>query len=206
MKKLQRIHKEWFARDAVTLAQELLGKVIIYKGVGGMIVETEAYAKDPASHAFRRTPRSEIMYSTHGVFYIYFTYGMHHCLNITTDKDDVGAVLIRALEPLEGVENMARRRGIKLPRQSVYPERSRRASGQRQSAMQSISSGPGKLCSALGITRKLNGTLVNEKIEVREYKKIAKKDIVATTRIGISQAKDLPWRFYIKGNPWVSRL
>lgn len=182
---MRKLSRKWFERGSVTLARELLGAAIIHDGVGGMIVETEAYARDPASHAFRITPRSAIMQDTYGVFYVYFTYGMHHCVNVTTDKHDAGAVLIRAVEPLWGIPVMQKRRGKK--------------------EVIDLTSGPGKVCQALGITRVLNGSPVNQEMSLYQYRTIPDTDVISATRVGIREAKDLPWRFYIKGNPYVSR-
>jgi len=194
-----RLSKEFFKQDTVKVAKALLGKIIQYKGTAGIIVETEAYKgyPDMASHAVKRTPRSEIMFDTFGKFYIYFVYGNYFCLNITTEKGKPGAVLIRALQPFEGIEIMKKRRGTK--------------------DVHNLTSGPGKLCQALNITKKLNGTDVNDKIKVMELSdKIGKKypllnqlskklKIVATERIGIEKAKHLEWRFYIKDNEFVSK-
>jgi len=207
-----RLHKEFFKQDTVKVAKALLGKIIQYKGTAGMIVETEAYKGSPdmASHAAKRTPRSAIMFDTFGKFYIYFVYGNYFCLNITTEEYKPGAVLIRALQPLEGIKIMKKRRGTK--------------------DVHNLTSGPGKLCQALGITKKLNGTEVNDKIKIYEPdNKLMKKlndinkknslslkplspsklspkfKIVAAERIGIKKAKHLKWRFYIKGNEFVSK-
>lgn len=178
--------KSFFAHDAVLVAQKLLGKVISTNGCSGMIVETEAYKADPASHAYTKTPRSDIMYTTYAKWYIYFIYGMYHCMNITTNgTTEPGAVLIRALEPLEGFNMMKKRR--------------------KTDDIHNLCSGPGKVCQALGIDKQLNGTDVNARISVYDYKKINKKDIVRTSRIGIKQGTELEWRFYVKGNRFVSR-
>ncbi len=181
-----RIPSEFFAGDAVALAPKLLGKVLSYDGCSGMIVETEAYRADPASHAAKRTPRSEIMYSTHGHWYIYFIYGMYYCINITTNRGEAGAVLVRAVEPLEGVEKMKKRRGT--------------------DDIHNLCSGPGKLCGAFGIDKKLNGTKVNGKIFLSSYKTFPKEEIGRGKRVGISVSNHLDWRFYVKGNKFVSRM
>lgn len=181
---MRQVSKKFFEQDAVDVAKKLLGKVISYNGMQGMIVETEAYKKDPASHAYKLTPRSEIMLKTHGKFYIYFIYGMYYCLNITTNKGDVGAVLIRALEPVKGIEKMMKNRGV--------------------ADMKNLTSGPGKLCNAFGISKKLNGTSVDGKMKVLDYKKFKSSEIIASKRIGISKGNDLDWRFYVKNNEFVS--
>lgn len=182
---MKRISQEFFNRDAVIVAQELLGKVISYNGCSGIIVETEAYKNDKASHAHTRTPRSEIMYSTYGHWYIYFIYGMYHCMNITTNgTDEAGAVLIRALQPLDGIEAMKKRRNTS----NIY----------------SLCSGPGKICTALGINKRLNGMQVNKKIYVYSFTAIPKQNIAKSARIGISNGKEIEWRFFIRENPFVS--
>jgi len=150
-----------------------------------MIVETEAYKRDPASHGYTITPRSEIMLRSHGRWYIYFIYGMYHCLNITTNKGDVGAVLIRALAPLEGKNKMKKRRKTDKER--------------------NLLSGPGKLCQAMGITKSLNDTALHKEIGLFHYQKFSDKEVISTKRIGIKEGKDLDWRFYIRNSPFVSK-
>ncbi len=177
--------KSWFEQDSVEIARKLLGAKIEYNNCSGMIVETEAYRDDPASHAHRITPRSRIMLETHAHLYVYFIYGMYHCLNITTNKGSRGAVLIRAVEPVEGISAMEERRKTKIFR--------------------NLTSGPGKLCSAFGITRELNGKEVNGDFRISQFKKIPESEIGVSSRIGISEGKDFPWRFFITGNPCVSR-
>lgn len=180
------VSKKFFERDALVVAKELLGKVISYNGMQGMIVETEAYKSDPASHAYKLTPRSEIMLKTHGKFYIYFIYGMYYCLNITTNKGDIGAVLIRALEPLKGIARMKKNRNT--------------------DNIHNLASGPGKLCDALKITKSLNNTPVNGKIKVLHHKNFKDSDIISAKRIGISKGNDFDWRFYLRGNEFVSKI
>ncbi len=179
------VSNSFFARDALVVAKELLGKVVEFNGTSGIIVETEAYKSDPASHGYKITPRSEIMLSSYGKVYVYIIYGMYYCLNFTTNKGEVGAVLIRALEPLDGVNKMKRRR--------------------KTDNLHNLMSGPGKLCNALKITKLQNSTDVNEKIKVYHYKKIKDKEIKTSGRIGISQGKDLQWRFFIKDSKFVSK-
>ena len=174
----------FFARNTVQVAQDLLGKVITIDGLKARIVETEAYGRDPASHAFKKTPRSSLMFDTTGHVYVYLIYGMYECLNFTTEKvGEPGAVLIRAVEPLQGMERMKKNR--------------------KMDDVNNLCSGPGKLCQALGITRKLNGTKVGIGVKVYddEYK-VGK--IRSSSRIGIKDAQDLPWRFFIEGNRFVS--
>ena len=173
------------ARDALDVAQDLLGCVVEHNGCSGMIVETEAYKRDPASHVYTLTPRSEIMLRTHGRWYIYFIYGMYHCLNVTTNKGDVGAVLIRALEPLTGIDAMKQHRNT--------------------DSLHNLTNGPGKLCTALGLTRAHNDTPLTGPVRLLHHEKIPRERITATTRIGITKGAELPWRFYIQDNPYVSR-
>jgi DNA-3-methyladenine glycosylase len=186
--------------DVVRIARELLGKVLVteFDGVrtAGMIVETEAYAgaTDRASHAWnhRRTARTEVMYASGGVAYVYLCYGIHHLMNVVTHREDVPhAVLIRALEPLEGIEEMLLRRG----KQSFHP---------------SLTAGPGALSEALGIRTVHTGySLLGPElfIEDRDIRVPARKT-VASTRVGVSYAGPdalRPYRFYIAGNNFVSK-
>jgi DNA-3-methyladenine glycosylase len=155
------------------------------------IVETEAYhQEDQASHSFHgNTPRTWPMFEAGGRLYIYFTYGVHYCLNIAVGKKGVGeAVLIRAVEPLDGVEIMQQNRGIR--------------------DIKKLANGPGKLAQALGIKdTKLSGKILNKSsIYLETGLAVEPKDIIAAPRIGITRAIDLPWRFYIKDNPFVSKL
>jgi DNA-3-methyladenine glycosylase len=177
------IPKDFFKKDAVMVARGLLGKTISYNGCSGLIVETEAYKSDPSSHAYKITSRSKIMLETFGKWYIYFIYGMYFCLNITTNGDNVGAVLIRAVQPTEGIPKMKKRR--------------------KTQDVRNLCSGPGKLCQAFGITKKLNNTSFDT-IKIYDNH-IPQFKIVKTGRIGIKEKKALPWRFYIKNNEWVSR-
>ncbi|MHB8661030.1 MAG: DNA-3-methyladenine glycosylase [Minisyncoccota bacterium] len=177
--------RSWFAGDAVTLARKLLGKVVRRGSCSGIVVETEAYTVDPASHAFRITPRSAVMRDTYGHWYVYFTYGMHWCANVTTDAGGVGAVLIRAVEPVEGIALMKRRRDTDLVR--------------------NLCSGPAKFCEAFGITGKENRKPLGNSFAIYDAPEIAAKDIGVSGRIGIRSGTELPWRFYIKRNPFVSR-
>ncbi|MBS1688510.1 MAG: DNA-3-methyladenine glycosylase [Bacteroidetes bacterium] len=187
-------------KDVVKIAQELLGKVLVteFNGVhtAGMITETEAYAgaADKASHAFgnRRTRRTEVMYGHGGIAYVYLCYGIHHLFNVVTNLQDVPhAILIRAVEPLEGIETMLERRGKDILRPS-------------------LTAGPGAMSMALGIHSSHTGlSLQGPEIFIEDRGiKVNKKNIVAATRVGVAYAQDdayLPYRFYIKDNKYVSK-
>ncbi|MES2994604.1 MAG: DNA-3-methyladenine glycosylase [Patescibacteria group bacterium] len=175
---------EWFADDAVTLAPRLLGKIVRYGECVGRIVETEAYTTDPASHGRVITPRSRIMQDTYGHWYVYFTYGMHYCANVTTNKDSVGAVLIRAVEPLEGMKLMEKRR--------------------RTKDIHNLCSGPAKFAQAFGITKAENGLPVEGDFVIYDAPAVPKEDIVSGPRIGIKAGLELPWRFYVRDSPFTS--
>lgn len=172
----------FFARPTLKVAPRLIGKIVSVGGCTGRIVEVEAYTDDPASHGRRRTSRSNIMHDTYGMVYVYFIYGMYHCLNITTDRRDTGAVLIRALEPLSGIELMHNRRGVRDIHQ--------------------LCSGPGKLCEALGIDERLNWTLVGDRVKLFAGHA---GEVESSPRIGITKATELHWRFSERGSPYVSR-
>lgn len=165
------------------LVRELEGKRVRVK-----IVETEAYdQRDAASHSYSgRTPRTDIMFGPAGHLYVYFTYGMHYCCNVVVGEVGYGAaVLIRAVEPLDDEEILSNRR--------------------RKSGVD-ITNGPAKLCQALGIDKALNGhNLSQTPLQLIVKEAVDASDITQTTRIGISKAKDVPWRFYLTGNPYVSR-
>ena len=195
MKKLPR---SFYTRSALLVAQDLLGKILVRKIektiLSGKIVEVEAYlgVKDPASHAYRgKTKRNEVMFREGGNLYVYFTYGMHFCANIVTGEQDEGeAVLIRALEPVTGIEVMKRNRGFAKSAGTTH----------------TLTDGPAKLCQALGIERKDNGTdLLGTEIYLITGEPIPKSSVGASIRIGISHGKERKWRFYVKGNNWVSR-
>lgn len=185
--------------DVVKIARELLGKVLFtnVNGIitGGIIVETEAYSwREKGCHAYgsKKTNRNAVMFEKGGYAYVYLCYGMHYLFNIVTNKPSVPeAVLIRALEPLHGIEEMFLRRG-KLKNDFH------------------LTSGPGKLTKALGIDRKLNGKfLLDDEVWVEDTgRRITNRNIEATPRIGIDYAGEdalLPWRFTVKGNDWISK-
>lgn len=193
--------RKFYTRDTITVAKELLGKRLVHivrgRRVSGLIVEVEAYLgeKDAAAHTYkgRRTKRNEAMYLIGGHAYVYFVYGMHWCLNAVTGK--VGqpqAVLIRALEPVEGIEMMRVRRGL--------------------SKITQLTSGPAKLCEAFGIEKIHGGMDLTSKSRSRLFiedtgVKIQQRQIVATPRIGVDYAGTAarwPLRFYVRDNPHVS--
>ena len=196
------ILKEGFytRKDVVKIARELLGKVLVTEIDGvltsGMIVETEAYAgaADKASHAYgnKRTPRTETMYAHGGVAYVYLCYGIHHLFNVVTYVQDVPhAVLIRAIEPIEGIEHMLLRRG----KPALHP---------------SLTAGPGSMSAALGIRTSLSGvSLLDGSVYIEDRGiKIPATQITAATRVGVGYAQEdamLPYRFYIAGNKYVSK-
>lgn len=182
---MQQLDEDFFARDTLTVARELLGVRLVYRECSGIIVETEAYRDDQASHAVTRPKQGVMLRETYGRVYIYFIYGMYHCLNFTTEKHGVGAVLIRAIEPIAGVEFMQQRR----PR------------AQRKQ----LTNGPGKLFQAFGLEPRLHGERVGESIQMVADGESPTLEVTTGPRIGISKAVDLPWRFYLKGNIYVSK-
>ena len=188
-----KLRREFYNRPTLKVAKELLGKYLVVningKKLSGKIVETEAYRGpyDPASHAYGgMTPRNRIMFGEPGHAYVYFTYGMYYCLNVITERKGFpAAVLIRALEPKEGIVIMKRRRKKEKP--------------------EDLTSGPGKLCQAMGINKTLYGAnLTGQTIYVEDRGEKAGK-IVSTNRIGIDEGKEKKWRFYLKDNRFVSR-
>ncbi len=198
-----RLPREFYTRrDVLLVARQLLGCKLVVPfadgaRVSGLIVETEAYVgpEDKASHAYgnRRTARTETMFAAGGAAYVYFIYGMYYQFNVVTNKEDVPhAVLLRALEPLEGIERMRERRVVKRDRD--------------------LTSGPGKLCQALGLDRSYNGEDLaqGERVWIEAAERpIAPRSIASGPRIGIDYAQEYrekPWRFWIKDNPYVSRL
>jgi DNA-3-methyladenine glycosylase len=196
-----KLPREFYTRaNVLTVARQLLGRLLVVPGrngtrVSGIIVETEAYRgpQDRASHAYggRRTQRTETMYQTGGVAYVYFVYGMYHQFNVVTNAAEIPhAVLIRALAPVEGLELMRQRR----PGQADH----------------NLTSGPGKLCVALGIDRKLDrADLLGDSVWLEEGEwRISPAAIACGPRIGIAYAQEWankPWRFWIRDNPFVSR-
>jgi DNA-3-methyladenine glycosylase len=169
------------------VAPELIGAELYVDGVGGTIVELEAYDQtEPAAHSFRgRTERNAVMFGPAGYAYVYRSYGIHWCLNFVCEPEGVAsAVLIRALEPTRGLEVMAERRGLDEPRL--------------------LASGPGRLCQALGVTRAHDGLpLDRPPFELRA--RAAPVEVVTGPRIGITKAVDLPWRYGLAGSRYLSR-
>ena len=176
-----------FAGDSHDVARMLIGAVLLVDGVGGRIVETEAYDReDPASHSFSGpTPRNQAMFGPPGRAYVYRSYGIHWCLNFVCREEGHGAgVLIRAIEPLKGIEVMCERRGMH--------------------ELKLLCAGPGRVGQALAITHDMNGM----RLDRRPFRVLSREkefDIVAGPRIGISKAADVPWRFGLKGSAFLSR-
>ena len=194
---MSRLDSAFFARDVVTVARDLVGSVLEVTGddgitCSGRIVEVEAYGgeDDPASHAGGgQTPRSAIMYGPPAVAYVYLIYGMHHCLNFVTGPEgSASAVLIRAVEPLEGRDRMAERRGL-----DVAKCRDR-----------DIAAGPGRLCRAMGIDLGWNGSNLNGSCGIEVLAGDPPAVVEATPRIGIRQAADRPHRFVDPASPCLS--
>ncbi|TMF13913.1 MAG: DNA-3-methyladenine glycosylase [Chloroflexi bacterium] len=189
-----RLRRQFFVRDPVALARDLLGRVLFYRTpdglLAGRIVETEAYTgeADPASHAFRgRTARNAVMFGPAGHAYVYFAYGMHHCLNVTAEAPGTaGAVLLRALEPLAGLELM-RARGDLGPESRLL-------------------SGPGKIGRAFGLTLNDNGRdFTRGPLGLAAGSPVPDREVATSRRIGISRAVDLPYRFAVVGSRSVSK-
>jgi DNA-3-methyladenine glycosylase len=183
--------REFYNRDAVTVARELLGKILVHGRTAGMIVETEAYlgGDDLAAHSARGiTNRTRVIFGPPGHAYVYFIYGMHECLNLVAEPEgSPGCVLIRAAEPLAGIPIMKRRRA-------------------KARTVEKLASGPGNLTQAFGITRAQNGVDVTHgTLVVRRWEKEPKFEIQVTPRIGIRHCADWPLRFVIAGNRAVSK-
>ena len=182
--------RRFFERSVHAVARDLIGCTVVHGETGGVIVETESYhAEDPACHAFNgRTPRNEVLFGPPGHAYVYFSYGVHSLLNFVAEPEgDAAAVLIRALEPTLGIEVMRERRGLERP--------------------EDLCSGPGKLTQALAVGLDLNGV----PLETGPIRVLAREGrwrrprIVTAPRVGISRARELPWRFCAAGSRCVSR-
>lgn len=187
----------FYLRPTITVAKDLLGKYLVRRLQDriliGRIVEVEAYLgeKDPASHAYRgKTKRNEVMFKEGGQLYVYFTYGMHFCCNVVTEEEGKGrAVLLRAVEPLEGIEEMRKNRSFDAYRKDYW----------------NLTNGPAKLCEAFGIRREMNGTdLLGKTIFLTEGEKVPRSKIGSSTRIGVKNGADKKWRFFIRENRFVS--
>lgn len=182
-----RLRRAFFARSVHDVAPELIGAALMVNGVGGVIVEVEAYHHtDPAAHSYiGRTERNAVMFGPPGFAYVYRSYGIHWCLNFVCEPEgSASAVLIRAIEPTHGLSTMRRRRGL--------------------SDLRDLCSGPGKLGEALGITRKHNGLPLDRApfaLRARE----SEPEIVTGPRIGISKAVEHPWRYGLKESKFLSR-
>jgi DNA-3-methyladenine glycosylase len=179
--------RDFFARSVHAVAPELVGATLLVDGVGGTVVEVEAYdGEDPASHGFRGpTPRNASMFGPPGHAYVYRSYGIHWCLNLVCeDEGRAAAVLVRALKPTVGLEQMRARRGLDDTRL--------------------LCAGPGRLCQALGVSREHDGLALDA--PPFELHAPAERVPLATgPRIGISVAAELPWRYAAAGSPWLSR-
>jgi DNA-3-methyladenine glycosylase len=181
------LRKTFFNRSVHEVAPDLIGTTLLVDGVGGIIVEVEAYHHtEPAAHSYRGpTARNAVMFGPAGFAYVYRSYGIHWCVNFVCEKaGSASAVLIRALEPTHGIAAMRRRRGL-------HDERS-------------LCSGPGKLTEALGITLAHNG-LALDAPPIALYARSAKPEVVAGVRIGLTKAVDLPWRYGLKGSKFLSK-
>ena len=182
-----RLRRSFFDRSVHKVAPELIGATLLINGVGGIIVEVEAYHHtDPAAHSYRGpTARNAVMFGPPGFAYVYRSYGIHWCVNFVCEEEgSASAVLIRALAPTQGLAAMRRRRGLSDER--------------------ALCSGPGKICEALGITGKHNGLALDRApFEVRA--RIAAPDILRGPRIGITKAVEQPWRYGLKGSKFLSK-
>lgn len=193
----------FYSRSTLNILEDLIGKVLVRKSdeglTSGVIVEAEAYTgeDDPASYAFSgRTKRSEIMYGPPGRAFVHFTYGMHHMLNLVTEREEFpAAILIRALEPREGISLMKKRR--------------------QTEELFNLCSGPAKICQAFGIDRSHHGLSLSsskspifikegERRREGEKRKEGREELIWTSRIGISEGKERLWRAYLKGSPFIS--
>lgn len=177
----------FFARSVHHVAPALVGCTLLVDGIGGRIVEAEAYDReDPASHGYRgRTSRNAAMFGPPGTAYVYRSYGIHWCLNLVCEQEDVpAAVLLRALEPTQGLDEMRARRGVAEDRL--------------------LCSGPGRLCQALAVTRDHDG-LPLDRPPFAVLPRAVDVEVVSGPRVGIAHAADVPWRYGLAGSPYVSR-
>jgi DNA-3-methyladenine glycosylase len=182
-----RIRRAFFARSVHAVAPDLVGATLLLDGVGGVIVEVEAYHHtDPAAHSFRgKTARNAIMFGPPGYAYVYRSYGIHWCLNFVCEPEgSASAVLIRAIAPVQGIATMRRRRAFSNERL--------------------LCAGPGRLCQALGITYTHNG-LALDRPPFELCSRSGNPEVTAGPRIGITKAAENPWRYGIKGSPYLSK-
>ena len=182
-----RLRRSFFDRSVHVVAPELIGATLLIDGIGGVIVEVEAYHHtDPAAHSYiGMTARNAVMFGPPGFVYVYRSYGIHWCLNFVCEEaGSASAVLVRAIEPIAGIAAMQRRRGLKEPR--------------------ALCSGPGKLCEALAVSIRHNGLALDRPpFELRA--RAAAPEIVTGPRIGITKAVARPWRYGLKGSPYLSK-
>ena len=181
------LKRAFFARSVHEVAPDLIGATLLVDGVGGIIIEVEAYHhSEPAAHSFNGpTPRNLVMFGPPGFSYVYRSYGIHWCVNLVCEKaGSASAVLIRALQPTHGIAAMRRRRGLQDER--------------------SLCSGPGKLCEALGITEAHNGLALDTR-PIALHGRVGKVEVVTGLRIGITKAADLPWRYGLKDSRFLSK-
>jgi DNA-3-methyladenine glycosylase len=202
----KKLPRSFYLRPTLIVGKDLLGKYLIRKinnkFLIGKIVEVEAYLgkTDPASHAYHgKTKRNEVMFGQGGHLYVYFTYGMHFCANIATEEAGKGcAVLLRGVEPIKGVEVMMKNRGITW----IDGVMDKRSAGK----LLNLTNGPAKLCEAFNIKREQNGTdLLLDKIFITKGESQPRNQIGSSARIGITNATDKKWRFFIKDNSYVSK-
>ena len=183
----QRIRKAFFDRSVHLVAPELIGATLLVDGVGGIIVEVEAYHHtEPAAHSFRgETPRNAVMFGPPGYAYVYRSYGIHWCVNFVCEsKGSASAVLVRAIEPTQGLPLMRRRRGLAEARL--------------------LCSGPGRLCEALAITGAHNGLALDRR-PFELWARDQAVDVVFGVRIGLTKAIELPWRYGLSGSRFLSK-
>jgi DNA-3-methyladenine glycosylase len=181
------LKRSFFGRSVHDVAPDLIGATLLVNGVGGLIVEVEAYHhSEPAAHSFNGpTPRTMVMFGPPGFSYVYRSYGIHWCVNFVCEKEgSASAVLIRALQPTHGLAAMRQRRGVEDER--------------------ALCSGPGKLCEALGITIQTS-ELPLDQPPFALHARIGKAEIATGVRIGITKAADLPWRYGLKGSKFLSK-
>jgi DNA-3-methyladenine glycosylase len=187
MPKAKKLHADFFERSVHAVAPELIGTTLLVDGVGGIIIEVEAYHHtDPAAHSYTgKTERNAVMFGPPGYVYVYRSYGIHWCVNLVCEEEgSASAILIRALQPTHGLPVMCRRRGVK--------------------AEKLLCAGPGRLCEALGISGRHNGMRI-DRPPFQLFERPSKPEIVVGPRIGITKAAELPWRYGMKGSKFFSK-